>query len=76
MAAKDIVKGASAFLGLVVPQLGPVLTRVPEIIDIFRRAFTKVGGKDADYDALLAANHVDIERLKHPESFRETKPPT
>lgn len=68
------MKTLTAFLSILVPQLGPVLARAPELIGLIRGAFTRVGGKDANLDKILAANQIDIDRLAHPDSFR-TKPP-
>lgn len=57
-----------SFLTIVLPQ-------VPHLSQMFRDAFVKVGGEGADFDAILAANQKDIDRLKDPDSFRH-KPPT
>jgi len=68
------MKTLVTFLGLVMPQLAPVLAGAPELVGLFRHAFKKVGGKDADFDAILAANQKDIDRLKNPDSFRTKGP--
>lgn len=68
------MKTLLTFLGLVMPQLGPVLMRLPELASLFRSAFTRVGGDESEFDAILAANQKDIDRLAEPDSFRHAPP--
>lgn len=68
------MKTLLSFLGLVMPQLGPVLLQLPELGRLFHSAFTRVGGTDAQLKAVLAANKIDIDRLANPDSFRRRRP--
>ena len=52
-----------AFLKIVLPQ-------APQLTSMFRAAFAKVGGTDADFDQILENNQKDIDRLGEPDSFR------
>ena len=67
------MKTLMTFLSLVMPQLAPVLMATPDLINQFRNAFKKVGGKDKDFDAILAENQIQIDRLQNPDSFRRNK---
>lgn len=64
------MKTLIAFLNAFIPAATPILARVPELVGLIRSAFQKVGGTDADIDAILAANQKDIDRLGDPDSFR------
>jgi hypothetical protein len=68
------MKTLTTFLSVLMPQLAPILPRVPELVNLIRGAFTRVGGKDADLDKILAANQIDIDRLADPDSFRNKGP--
>lgn len=63
------------FLGIIGPQLGPILNRVPELVGLFRNAFRQIGGDENDLEAILAANQKNIDRLGDPDSFRQRRPP-
>lgn len=59
------------FIKLLLPEILKVAAdRGPEIVAAFRRVFAKVGGDDADFDAILAENDEDIARLADPDNFR------
>ena len=61
------MKALLAFLTIVLP-------KAPELAGLFRNAFVKVGGTEADFDAILDANQKDIDRLGDPDSFRTKRP--
>lgn len=50
-----------------------VLPQVPGLTNMFREAFKSIGGNEADFDAILAKNQIDIDRLADPDSFRHKK---
>lgn len=51
-----------------------VLPQVPHLAAMFRAAFTRVGGTEDEFDAILAENQKDIDRLADPDSFRQAPP--
>lgn len=53
-----------------------LLTRAPDLAAVVRGPFMEVGGTDADFDAILAANQKDIDRLGNPDQFRHKPPVT
>ena len=69
------MKTLTAFLSLVLPQLGPILLQAPQLAALFRDAFKRVGGTDEELDKLLDENKKLIDKLGNPDAYRHVPPP-
>lgn len=68
------MKTLKAFISLVLPQLGPILQQAPQLLALFRDAFRRVGGTDAELDELLDENKKLIDKLGAPDAYRHVPP--